>query len=52
MFTANAYLPDIFFLQADLLPRDRARSMYQPLAFYLGRFVADTPIVLTRDPSS
>ena len=45
MFTANAYLPDIFFLRP-IYFREQGSRMYSPLAFYLGRFVADIPIVL------
>ena len=46
MFTANAYLPDIFFLRP-IYFRETGSRMYQPLAFYLGRFVADIPIVVS-----
>ena len=45
MFTANAYLPDIFFLRP-IYFRETGSQMYSPLAFYMGRFVADAPIVL------
>ena len=45
MFTANAYLPDIFFLRP-IYFREQGSRMYNPLAFYLGRWVADVPIVV------
>jgi ABC-type multidrug transport system permease subunit len=45
MFTANAYLPDIFFLRP-IYFRETGSQMYSPLAFYLGRFFADMPIVV------
>jgi ABC-type multidrug transport system permease subunit len=46
MFTANAYLPDIFFLRP-IYFRESGSKMYSPLAFYVGRLVADAPIVIT-----
>jgi len=45
MFTANAYLPDIFFLRP-IYFRETGSRMYSPLAFYMGRFIADVPIVV------
>ena len=46
MFTSNAFLPDIFFLRP-IYFREQGSKMYDPLAFYLGRFISDIPFVVT-----